>query len=94
MTTTQTNFILRTTIRFGREALTLAASFVFALALSPATAAAQSATITASNISGTDVILVGTNLHNPTEVTVGELILTGVTADAGCRLSPAHCRPR
>jgi hypothetical protein len=50
---------------------------------SAAPAAAQSARITASNISGTTVILVGTNLRELTQVTVGGFVLTGVTTDAG-----------
>src|SRR5262245_191322 len=52
-----------------------------ALATWPTPAAAQQATITASSVSGDTVTLIGTNLHNPTQVTVGGQTLVGVTVD-------------
>src|SRR5262249_57824044 len=65
-----------------RIARTLSAGALgLALAAWPGPAAAQQATITAAAVSGNTVVLIGTNLQNPTQVTVGGQVLTGLSVD-------------
>lgn len=87
--TNMLNHLFVATAQGARDAIScsrariLAIVVALALGASAVPVAAQSARITASSISGTTVILVGTNLQNPTQVTVGGFVLTGVTSDSG-----------